>query len=139
MGRILVAYDGSDEARRAVERAAEVARTGGHGVGVISVAPVTASARGGAVDATSPPEEHRRMLDEARGLLEAQGINAELIEAVGHPAESIVTAAEEGDYDLVVVGSRGLSGVRRMLMGSVSSYVVTHAHTDVLVVRPRAR
>ena len=79
------------------------------------------------------------MLDEARGLLEADGINPELVEAVGHPAETIVTAAEDGGYDLVVLGSRGVSGVRRMLMGSVSSYVVTHAHTDVLVVRPRGR
>ena len=139
MGRILVAYDGSDEARRGLERAAELARSLSHSVAVISVVPVTMSPRGGAVDPTSPPEEHRRMLDEARGLLEAQGINPELIQAIGHPAEAIVTAAEEGDYDLVVVGSRGVSGVRRMLMGSVSSYVVTHAHTDVLVVRPRAR
>jgi nucleotide-binding universal stress UspA family protein len=119
-----------------VARAGEAARVSGYAVTVISVAPVTTSPRGGSVDPTSDVAEHRRMLEEAREQLAADGVDAEVVVATGHPAATIVQAAEDGGYDLVVVGSRGLSGVRRMLMGSVSSYVVTHAHGDVLVVRP---
>ena len=50
-------------------------------------------------------------------------------------ADAIVAAAEQDDYDLVIVGSRGLGGVTRFLTGSVSSRVVTHAPCSVLVVR----
>jgi nucleotide-binding universal stress UspA family protein len=48
----------------------------------------------------------------------------------------IVALAEELQADLIVMGSRGLGGVRRALMGSVSDFVVRHAHCPVLVVRP---
>jgi nucleotide-binding universal stress UspA family protein len=54
---------------------------------------------------------------------------------VGKPAAEIVDLAEELGVGLVVVGSRGLGGVRRALMGSVSDSVVRHAHCPVLVVR----
>jgi nucleotide-binding universal stress UspA family protein len=49
----------------------------------------------------------------------------------------IVALAEELQADLIVMGSRGLGGVRRALMGSVSDSVVRHAHCPVLVVRPK--
>ncbi len=54
---------------------------------------------------------------------------------MGKPAAEIVALAEELGVGLVVVGSRGLGGVRRALMGSVSDSVVRHAHCPVLVVR----
>ena len=50
-------------------------------------------------------------------------------------AEQIVSLAEEIEAGLIVVGSRGLGGIRRALMGSVSDSVVRHAHCPVLVVR----
>jgi nucleotide-binding universal stress UspA family protein len=80
-------------------------------------------------------EEHGRELDEALGRLKSLGIEAEALEAVGHPAEAIVDEAERGGFDLIVVGSRGIHGVARFLLGSTSTRVVTHAHCDVLVVR----
>jgi nucleotide-binding universal stress UspA family protein len=80
-------------------------------------------------------DEHRRELDEAVAKLKALGVAAETIEAVGHPAESIVDEAERGGFDLIVVGSRGHHGIARFLIGSTSTRVVTHAHCDVLVVR----
>ena len=54
---------------------------------------------------------------------------------MGKGAVEIVDLAEELDAGLVVVGSRGLGGIRRALMGSVSDSVVRHAHCPVLVVR----
>jgi nucleotide-binding universal stress UspA family protein len=54
---------------------------------------------------------------------------------VGKPEEEIVALAEELGVGLIVMGSRGLGGVRRALMGSVSNSVVRHAHCPVMVVR----
>jgi nucleotide-binding universal stress UspA family protein len=53
----------------------------------------------------------------------------------GRADEEIIVRAEQVGADLVVVGSRGLGGIRRALMGSVSDSVVRHAHCPVLVVR----
>lgn len=54
---------------------------------------------------------------------------------VGRPDEQIVALAEEIGVGLIVMGSRGLGGLRRLLMGSVSDSVVRHAHCPVLIVR----
>ncbi len=58
---------------------------------------------------------------------------------LGRPDEEIVVLAEEMGAGLIVVGSRGLGGLRRVLMGSVSDSVVRHAHCPVLVVRKEKR
>ena len=54
---------------------------------------------------------------------------------IGTPAEVIVETAEDGHFDLVVMGSRGFGAIKSLLMGSVSQYVLQHAHCPVLVVR----
>jgi nucleotide-binding universal stress UspA family protein len=53
----------------------------------------------------------------------------------GNAAEIIVTLAKERFYDLIILGSRGLGGVRELLLGSVSHYVVQHAQIPVLVIK----
>jgi nucleotide-binding universal stress UspA family protein len=133
MSKVLVAYDGSADARLALEYAA--AKHADDDVTVISVVPVASSGRGGAIDPTSTVGDHRSALDEAAALLADRGLTARTVESVGHPADAIVEAAEQGGYDLVIVGSRGLGGVTRFLTGSVSSRVATHAPCSVLVVR----
>jgi nucleotide-binding universal stress UspA family protein len=57
--------------------------------------------------------------------------------AMGRPESAIVAAAARDDTDLVVVGHRGVAGVTRVLLGSVSEHVTTHARCSVLVARPR--
>ena len=79
-------------------------------------------------------EEHGRELDEALAKLKEAGVEAAKIEAVGHPAESIVDEAERGKFDLVIVGHRGHHGLERFV-GSTATRVVSHSHCDVLVVR----
>jgi nucleotide-binding universal stress UspA family protein len=133
MGKVLVAYDGSADARLALEYAA--AKHGDDDITVISVVPVPYSGRGGGIDPTSNVEDHRTALDEAAGLLADRGVQAKTVESVGHPANAIIEAAEQGGYDLVIVGSRGLNAVARFLTGSVSGRVVAHAPCSVLVVR----
>jgi nucleotide-binding universal stress UspA family protein len=134
--KILVAYDGSEAAGRAVERAGQLALRGGDDVTVISVVPLQASGpRSAGPIISGDVEEHGRELDEAVAKLKALGVEAQRIEAVGHVAESIVDEAERGGFELIVVGSRGHHGIARFLLGSTSTRVVTHAHCDVLVVR----
>jgi len=55
----------------------------------------------------------------------------------GQPGEAIVAAAESEGADLVVVGTHGRSVIGRLLLGSVSEYVVRHSRVPVMVVRPR--
>ena len=133
--KILVAYDGSEAAGHALTRAAEIAQRGDE-VTVISVVPLQASGpRSAGPIMSGDVEEHGRELEEAVAKLKEMGVEAKTIEAVGHPAESIVDEAERGGFDLIVVGHRGHHGVARFLLGSTALRVVTHAHCDVLVVR----
>lgn len=84
--------------------------------------------------------EARKLLDEQVERVRAHG--GTVTEAhlrLGEADEEIVALAEEMDAGLIVMGSRGLGGLRRALMGSVSDSVVRHAHCPVLVVRKDKR
>jgi nucleotide-binding universal stress UspA family protein len=132
--KILVGYDGSGEAKRALEWAAKLYRAEpGSSITVIGVAPALDAAPRipDAVDPTSDLPLHERQLAEATSILAAA---AETILRVGRPAEEILDTAEEGNFDLVVLGHRGMGAARRFLMGSVSERVVRHATRPVLVV-----
>ena len=133
--RILLCYDGSAEAKHALERVGEIASAVPSQVTVVSVAepiyeqPVYA----GFAD---PGEEqsHRRLLEEAAEELRGRGVDATTAEQVGQPAAAILDAARDG-ADLVVVGSRHRGLIKRLLFGSVSAELVVEAPCDVLVVR----
>jgi nucleotide-binding universal stress UspA family protein len=133
--KILVAYDGSPESKLAIERAAEIAKLEGAEVAVISVVPITASGRGGGIDPTDDVPEHARQLDDAIAQLAALGTHAREIETVGHPADAIIQTAENEGTNLIVIGSRGQSGIKRFLMGSVSTHVSQHAPCNVYIAR----
>ncbi|MDX6540418.1 MAG: hypothetical protein QOI71_2028 [Gaiellales bacterium] len=134
--KVLVAYDGSDASGRALERAGqEVSQHGGE-LAVISVVPLQPSGpRSAGPVLGGDVEEHGRELTDAAARLKSMSVDAATIEAVGHPADSIVDEAERGGFDLIVVGSSGHHGIARFLVGSTTVRVVTHAHCDVLVVR----
>jgi nucleotide-binding universal stress UspA family protein len=68
----------------------------------------------------------------------AAGADATFLVWEGDAGEAIVAAADAECADLIVVGSHGRSGVTRFLIGSVSDFVVRHAHCPVMVVRGRA-
>lgn len=142
--RILLAADGSEESRLAVGAAAELSAKTGAEVHIVHVLPLPERMYGPhfySADIKSSLLE--RVEGEAREFL---GRQAEEVSAAGGkvggthvvsgnaPAE-IVKLAEELHTDLTVLGSRGLGGVRRALMGSVSDSVVRHAYNPVLVVR----
>lgn len=134
MGKVLVAYDGSAEAKRALESAAEL--TGAMELTVFSVVRAASPARGRGLDPTSKVGDRRTALDQATAWLKERGLEGEAVEAIGqHPADSIVAAAEQGDFDLVVMGSGGLDAANHWMIGSTSAGVVARAHCNVLVVR----
>lgn len=79
----------------------------------------------------------RRMLDEAVAFAKKHGVKArgELIRKQASVVEAIVVYATDEKVDLIVIGTRGLGGFKRLLIGSVSTGVVTHAHCPVPVMR----
>jgi nucleotide-binding universal stress UspA family protein len=133
MKRILLAYDGGEPAKRALETAATLAKKFDGVVSVVSVVPFRTGRM--PVDPWDDHDTHEHELQEARSLLALQGIHAELIEPIGVPAQTIERIARDGHYDTVVVGSRGLGAMSRFLQGSVSGHVATHADATVVVVR----
>jgi nucleotide-binding universal stress UspA family protein len=133
MDKILVAYDGTEPARRALETAAALGKAFKARIGVVSVVPRHPGRY--PIDPWDDADVHANELLEAREALRQHGLEADLLEPVGDPAEMIETIAERGGYDTIVVGSRGLGTLGRMLQGSVSGHVATHAHSTVIVAR----
>jgi nucleotide-binding universal stress UspA family protein len=133
MKKILVAYDGGQPAHRALELAADLAKRFGAEIGVVSVIPVHPGRS--PVDPWDDRPVHTAELVEARTILAEQGIDAVLYEPAGDPATTIEAIAERGGYDTVVLGSRNLGAVARVMQGSVSEHVATHASATVVVAR----
>ena len=133
MKRILLAFDGGEPALRALETTAELSKLTGATVAVVSVVPFHPGRVGG--DPWDSTEDHAHELLDARRILHDRGIEAELLEPIGDPAERIEEVAAKGDFDTIVVGSRGLSAVGRVLQGSVSAHVATHAKATVVIAR----
>jgi nucleotide-binding universal stress UspA family protein len=86
------------------------------------------------VDVVDSPEDHREELRHAAAFLAERGLEAEYDLALADPADHIVRLAEERGADLIVVGTRELNLIERLLGMSVSDRVERKAHCDVLVV-----
>ena len=144
--RLLVAVDGSDNALRAAKVAVAISKRFGAELIVCHVIATPAytfsrvSAPGPALLTEyfdSARKDAKRFIGEILTMAEAEGVKAsELIVAnVFSVVEAIVKHAADRDVDLIVVGTRGLSGFKKMLTGSVSRGLVNHAHCSVLMVR----
>jgi nucleotide-binding universal stress UspA family protein len=141
--KILVATDGSETAAQAVRAAVRLSDKIGSELHVVHVGDVPPAPYpdGGAVVTqeelvASAEPATREVLDEkVRRIRTAGGEVAGAHLRMGTPAEEIVGAAEELGTDMIVVGSRGLGTLKRMLVGSVSESVARHAPCPVLVVR----
>lgn len=79
----------------------------------------------------------KQALERCSAILGEKGIQAEQEQGLGHAGDEIVRLAHEWRADLVVVGARGHSTIERVLLGSTSDFVATHAPCSVLVVRPK--
>jgi len=90
MNKIVLGYDDTDASKRALERAAQLAKAFGSELVVTSVTPIVTSIgrSGGPFDSTDPPAKHAEELAPAREDLDGRGISAHYAPAVGHPAET---------------------------------------------------
>jgi nucleotide-binding universal stress UspA family protein len=142
--KILLATDGSEEARLAAQAAAELSKGTDSEVHVAYVLPSPTELRGHHLYS----EEVMRSIleqaeDEANSFLEEQaeqvrGSGGKVVEThlrAGRPDKEILKLSEDLDVGTIVIGSRGLGAISRTLMGSVSESVIRHAHCPVFVVR----
>ena len=144
--KILLATDGSEEAKLAFASAADLSEKTASELHVVYVGhmPLVGYEAPGAttLDPGLSGRMHESAEQEARTMLEElvrqegqSGEVAELHARIGRPDAEIVGLADELGAGLIVLGSRGLGPLRRALMGSVSDSVIRHAHCPVLVVR----
>ena len=136
--KILVAYDGSEPALRALELAAKIAKACNAKLYIMHVAPVPEDY----ADCYECPEvmakvleKGKQLLERARQILSSLGVDAETVLDKGDPGKRIVEKAEELDVDVVVVGSTGRSGVKKLILGSVSEKVARSSSRPVLIVK----
>jgi len=145
--KILLATDGSSEAKLAFASAAGLSEKTGSELHVVYVGHMPIISFEYPHPTTLDPDFWRRLQEdaeeEARTKLDEQmrqvgqsgGEVVEVHARLGRPDAEIVGLADELGAGLIVLGSRGLGSLRRALMGSVSDSVVRHAHCPVLVVR----
>jgi nucleotide-binding universal stress UspA family protein len=135
--KILLAVDGSEAASLAAQAAVELVSSTGSELHVVCVeeVPVTAGIYAAHGVPTPASEENRELLDEQVKQIEAMGSAAESHMRQGRPAQEIIDLSKEIGAGFIVVGNRGLSGVQRLVLGSVSESVVRYASCPVLVVR----
>ena len=81
--------------------------------------------------------QHDELLKQRQVDAEKAGVNAEILHSYGRPETVICNVARTIKADLIVVGSRGYQGLNEMLLGSVSNYVMHHAHCSVMVAHDR--
>lgn len=133
--KVVVAYDGSKHAHKAIDQLHIL--NGPLDAVIVSVVRGPAlGIRGTAVEVDQAEIDHARAaLDKVAAELAARGVTARTRLAMGEPADVLVDIAEEEKAELIILGTRGLSLAKRIVMGSVSSNVLHHAPCAVLVVR----
>jgi nucleotide-binding universal stress UspA family protein len=134
MKTIVVGYDETEPAKRALAGAAELASAFGAKVIVTSIARMLVGKGVGPVDPVDPPKLHAEELRHAAAFLAERGLEGEYEVALGDPAREILELAERRDADLIVVGTREPNLLKRLLGLSVSGAVQRKAHCDVLIV-----
>lgn len=148
LSRVVFATDGSPSAAAAEARLSQWPIFEGLPIHVVSVADVPHPMRSGiaptmlaavaeadAQDLEAAREEHRRLAEECVGRLREAGCDAEAEVRIGDAPAEIIAAVDAHGADLVVLGSRGRTGLARLLLGSVARNVVHGSGASVLVVR----
>jgi len=137
ISRILVAYDGSDPARKAYDFALDLAEKYQAEVWVVTVSRPPDFAEDVETEAIleGSRKYHHRMLAQLKQQSAGTKLHIHFELAVGHPAEQIIRHAEQHRVDLIVTGHRGKSFFERLRLGSVSKQVIHYANCAVTVVR----
>jgi nucleotide-binding universal stress UspA family protein len=122
--KIIVGYDGSEQSKKALAEAITIAKCFSG-----SIKAVTVYQQG-------MENKAEEILSEAKLLLEKEKVEHSTLSILGsNPARALESIAKQENFDLIVVGNRGLGGTASLLLGSVSRQVVTNAVCNVLVVK----
>ncbi|MBI2998536.1 MAG: universal stress protein [Deltaproteobacteria bacterium] len=136
--KILVAYDGSEGAKLALEKSGEIVGAADAELHLLAVGRIPEYA-----ETVSETEEAReqaksyysKIMEDAAEHLKQRGLSAKFHIDFGKPADTILRIAEDLRVDLVVLGTKPHSALRRRFLGATVDKVVDHAHCSVLVVR----
>ena len=136
--KILVPFDGSEHSIWALGKAVQISKKVGGEITLIHVYSISRSA-------ITPRQVYRYaqamrkhgegILEDGKKKAEAEGVQVQTLLVDGHTVEEILKVAREGNFGLVVIGARGVSKIKELLMGSVSEGVTKLAPCPVLVVR----
>jgi nucleotide-binding universal stress UspA family protein len=151
--KILVPIDGSDHSLKALDAAVQIAKqfdgkiTLMHVYSVVItpvVTPEPSTLTSGVPILTSMEvskladaarQAGNRVLSDGKDRAKSEGVEAETILAEGHAVQEIIRTSKEGGFDLIVIGARGVSHLREILLGSVSDAIMHHVTCPVLVVK----
>jgi nucleotide-binding universal stress UspA family protein len=138
---ILVPYDGSQPSAKALDKAIELARTDDASfltvAHVINLQPIVLA------DMTltqadsyqeQVKEQGNKIIDKIKSIV-GDLPHSKVVVLAGSPAEAIVDYAETADCDLIIMGSRGLSSLKEVMVGSVSHNVILHSHIPVMIMK----
>ena len=135
----MLAYDGSEGAKRALEAGIELAKI--HGAELWALAVEEKLPRfSGTIDEVQEEKEfanqrYGKLLEAARRRAQEAGIELKATMRPGHPAQTIIEVARDGKFDVILVGHSGLSGVWAAFLGTTAEKVSRHAPCSVLIVR----
>jgi nucleotide-binding universal stress UspA family protein len=153
--KIMIATDGSDCSKQAVDKGIEFARlSGGTVYAVYVVSTVEFSAVDGGDYLSSigmnpylgsiyeamydaMKKQGQQAVNYVKGLGEKKGVNVETVLLEGHPADELIKYAEEEKMDIVIMGTIGKTGLDRLLLGSVTGNLVRHSKVPVMVIREK--
>jgi nucleotide-binding universal stress UspA family protein len=149
--KILVAFDGSDSSERAIKYAIEIAKKWGASVTLLTVfqrriMPVFSNEN---YDETEFDPEiferdqeaiksvYRNLLEETASSIKSENMDLEILAKFveGRPSSKIVDVADEEDVDLIVIGSRGIGGIKGWILGSTSHKVVNSSTKPMLIIK----
>lgn len=139
--RILVATDGSENAERAASYGINIAKaTGAEVYALYVISTQHAVATRTVMGWSEPFEEYLAnkggaAIADVEKLGKEAGVKVEPVFLKGIPADKILKYAEENNIDLIVMGTHGLTGIKRFLIGSVAENVVRHSKVPVMVIR----
>jgi nucleotide-binding universal stress UspA family protein len=137
---ILVAIDGSEASQRAFDRALDIAKAGNaslHAVYIVETGLFSSLPADNTVEIMYNvlKKEGESVLAKAKKQATAASVTLTTHIKFGHAGSEVIALAEKQKSDLIIVGSHGKSQTDRLLIGSVSTFVVTHSKVSTMVVR----
>lgn len=141
MNKILVSVDGSKNSKQAIIKAKDLANLSGAEVVILHVINdtvnnpyATLTEYQGAIDSAFT-DQGEIILEESKQLFDDSDVEIKTLLIHGDPGKIIIEIAEQENSDLIIMGSRGLNSISRVMLGSVSNKVLNNCGTSVLIVK----